>query len=77
MKNGTCPKCNSTEVYRYNGGLKAATGECHFEMGTWSSKNVLLNTYLCTQCGYTEMYVSDAEKDKIPALIKDGGWAKV
>ena len=77
MKNGTCPKCNSTEVYRYVGGLKAGGGECHLEVGLWSPKDIILNTYLCSHCGYLEMYIADQNMDKIPGLLKDKSWEKI
>jgi len=77
MKNGVCPKCNSTEVYWSVGGLKAGSGECHLEIGNWSNKVIFLSTYLCTQCGYTEMYVADRNMDKLSALVKEKDWGKV
>ena len=77
MKNGVCPKCNSTEIYCGAGGLKAASGECHLEMGNFSPKVIFLSTYLCTQCGYTEMYVADRNMDKLSALVKEKEWEKV
>ena len=77
MKNGVCPKCNSTEVYRGAGGLKAGNGECHLVIGLWPPKDIFLSTYICIQCGYTEMYVADHNMDKLNALVKEKDWEKV
>ena len=82
MKNGKCPMCGSTEVY------KNSEAEVFFtdspdepeapEVGLYDGNNeltVYLIPYICVKCGFTAMYVHDPKEIKdIPDL---DGWDKV
>ncbi|EYF00206.1 hypothetical protein [Chondromyces apiculatus] len=52
MKNGTCLKCGSTEVYRHQNG-----SEVNFRGGV-SFRETSCTTYVCTACGYLEQFVN-------------------
>lgn len=50
MKNGTCIKCNSPNVYVKDYEVTAIT---------LNGKPVPNKSYLCTNCGYFETYITD------------------
>lgn len=57
MKDGTCVKCGSTEVYRR---------KQHYAQGISSLvisilKTIYLDIYACTTCGYIETYLPDEQ----------------
>jgi len=62
MKNGICPKCNSSEVY--------AGRNLVFKGGSYGSNSVPisfwvaapLDNYVCASCGYVESYIADPNK---------------
>ena len=74
LKSGTCPRCNSKEVYTTKG--QAKRGErMTIPVSSW--KSIFLDTYLCTSCGHFEEYVPDEELDvKMKEKIKES-WNKV
>jgi predicted nucleic-acid-binding Zn-ribbon protein len=79
MQNGKCPKCNSTEIYRGNQSpLHAGEGLVHLEAYPPNrGVNLLVDAYVCTSCGYVEMYVTEASKSKMTAIIDDKkNWQK-
>jgi predicted nucleic-acid-binding Zn-ribbon protein len=49
MKSGTCPKCNSDEIYKGNSEslVSIRTSALHVQPAT---------TYICIDCGYFEFY---------------------
>ena len=64
MKNLSCPKCNSSEIY---------SGESVYpKSGPFTSNSIpisltsiaALDNYVCTQCGFIESYIADAKKLK-------------
>ena len=64
MKNETCPKCGSHEIY---------SGEDVYpKSGPFASNAIpvsltsiaALDNYVCTQCGYVESYIADPHKLK-------------
>jgi RNase P subunit RPR2 len=69
MKNGTCPKCNSTNVYFKPYELYKVTLD---------GKNVEYVNYVCTACGFFETYITDKDAlGKIPVRAeKLGDWRK-
>ena len=69
MKNGTCPKCNSSSVY-----FKAYA----LDKVTLDGRNVEYVNYVCADCGYFETYIADKNAlSKIPKLAeKLGDWKK-
>ncbi len=80
MKNGICPKCNSTEVYRglstEGEGLTAGTYNALVEISTGKTQTTLwVETYVCRACGYLEMHV--ANRDDLAVLPQADGWEKV
>ena len=73
MKNGTCPRCKSKEVY--------SSENLRYKSGTYNSntiplsflRSIPLDNYVCVDCGYVESYVADPE---MLARVKDI-WTKV
>ena len=62
LKSGTCTRCNSKEVYTTKGQTKR--GE-RMTLAVSSWKSFFLDTYVCTDCGHFEEYISDEEmKDR-------------
>jgi hypothetical protein len=89
MKNGICPKCSSSEVYRsfsessLGAGLRADDGllmvNLHKEgKGLFGDDFTLLTVegYLCRSCGYVESYVHDLERLS-QKLDEATNWEKV
>jgi predicted nucleic-acid-binding Zn-ribbon protein len=64
LKQGKCPKCGSEEVYS---GIEVVP-----KSGPFGSNSIpvsivsiaALDNYVCTDCGYLESYIADAEKLK-------------
>ena len=62
MKDGFCPRCNAKEIYFY---LNAAA-EMSIKLGFFDSAGLIY--YICTNCGYVELFVED--KDKLPLIAE-------
>jgi len=75
MKDGKCPKCNSNTVHSKLNGMNLGEGGIHVYVSSeWASKPVRGSRhYICTTCGYFEVYIED--KAKLEAVTKD--WRKV
>jgi hypothetical protein len=62
LKTGTCPKCDSHEIYS---GARVA-----LKKGPFGSNSIpigltsiaALDNFVCGECGYVESYVSDPQK---------------
>ena len=62
MKTGTCPKCDSHEIFS---GTRVA-----LKKGPFGSNSIpigltsiaALDNFVCGECGYVESYVSDTQK---------------
>ena len=69
MKNGICPKCNSTNVYFKPYALDKVTLD---------ARGVEYVNYVCTDCGYFETYITDKEALRKIALRAEklGDWKK-
>lgn len=69
MKHGTCPKCNTTNVY---------FKEYALDKVTLDGNGVKYVNYVCTDCGYFETYITDEDAlGKIPVRAeKLGDWKK-
>ncbi len=61
MKNGTCPKCGSSNVFMnekgiyWHDGMRVNTGSTN-----WGSPKY--ESYICTDCGFFENYIIDAKE---------------
>lgn len=81
MKDGTCPKCGSAEVYRSD---SPYPDSIMIKSLTKSLETFPTLAYICLACGHLEIYVSDTAvalfgkgkslKESIPASIN---WEKV
>jgi predicted nucleic-acid-binding Zn-ribbon protein len=57
-KTGECPKCGRKNIYFNDRKMKG--GQRNWLSFGFSS--VFINTYICTDCGYIEDYISDSTK---------------
>ena len=76
MKNGTCPKCSQSTVHSSKRGISYAARGSFYVNNLKSMLIVPTNEYtdyVCTNCGYYETYLNDAEKLKQIA----SEWSKV
>lgn len=76
MKDGKCPKCNSSTVFMKRQGIELATDKAFYVR--ISSERISrsltdVDHYVCTTCGYFETYIED--KTKLTAIA--GDWKKV
>lgn len=80
MIDGVCPKCQSGKIYRSiseeGEGLTAGTYQALVEVMAGKTQATLrMNTYICTNCGYIELYAA-AQPD--PQVFKHAeGWEEV
>lgn len=49
MRDGICPKCGSTEIYKQD----------HYQVRIRRFVNVPRVIYACAECGYSEQYIED------------------
>jgi hypothetical protein len=80
MKDGVCPKCHSTEVYRGSSadgeGLTAGMYNSVVEIVAGKTQKTLrMDTFICRACGYVEMHVANC--DDLDVLPQADGWEKV
>ncbi len=76
MNNNKCPKCGSSDIYKQRDGVRPREEWVMLDSywGKLQVRNpVVVDTYLCIQCGYFENYVAD--KDKLPKAAQM--WEKV
>ena len=73
MKTGTCPKCGSKTVYSQPGGLGFADQASIYIYAGRTGKPSTTKAYLCTTCGYYEVYLTD--KDFLAEAA--GAWSRV
>ena len=62
MKDGICPKCNTREVHIY----KNTAAELSINLSFFGSAGLIY--YICTHCGYVELFVED--KEKLPRIAE-------
>lgn len=68
MKNTRiCPKCNSTDIIRIGGKAGAYGVGNNIQVGITNFSAVLVNRYLCCNCGYSEEWI---DKEDLPKLKK-------
>ena len=61
----TCPKCGSHDILRIEGQSKAYGAGNNIPVGMTIFSAVLVNRYLCCNCGYSEEWI---DKTDIPTL---------
>ena len=62
MKAGICPKCERKEVHVF----KNTAAELSINVGVFSAAGLVY--YVCTNCGYVELFVDD--KEKLPKIAE-------
>jgi hypothetical protein len=71
MKDGKCPKCNSSNVYKRDQGAGPEHG--FFVSTSTITGGSAYESYVCVDCGYFENYIQD--KAKLQDVQKK--WTKV
>ena len=79
MRKGLCPKCNSTEIYHgVQSPLHAGDGLVHAEASDDKRHaNLMLDAYVCNNCGYVELYVAPDNMEQLSVVRHDKNWIKV
>lgn len=62
-KSKICPKCNSTQVLRFDGYVGSYGSGNNLVTGMFSAVNV--NRYICCSCGYTEEWIDTEDLEKV------------
>ncbi|MCQ2465240.1 MAG: hypothetical protein MJ095_06635 [Oscillospiraceae bacterium] len=63
-RTGICPKCGSGEIIRFDG--EATSEGTGVLLRTSTFSGVALNPYVCTTCGYAELWADTVD---IPRLV--------
>ena len=64
-KSGKCPKCGCEEIIfilGYNGPYGAGN---NIRVGLTTMSSVLVNRYVCSECGYSEEWIDKVDIDKL------------
>lgn len=80
MKKGICPKCQSSHIYRgFQSPLRAESGMLHLEaIANNTGYNLLLEAYVCVDCGFVETYVAERSRERLGVLALDKrNWSRV
>ncbi len=62
MRSGLCPKCRTPTVYRKTDGIGLGGSRGVHVRTSWATAASPAECYICTRCGYFEMYVLDDAK---------------
>lgn len=63
MKTGTCPKCSSANVFMEQCGIELGRSSLGVRIRTtMMTAPSAITSYVCTDCGYFENYIADADK---------------
>ncbi len=66
MKNTkTCPKCNSTDILRFDGSSGPYGVGNNIQAGVTVFSAVNVNSYVCASCGYVEEWVDTADLKRL------------
>jgi hypothetical protein len=76
MRNGTCPECNSSEVYKTDFSPLQA-GDSLVRLYNPKGNNLAIEVYLCANCGQMEMGIPESPQSRIPDLVKPDKCKKV
>ena len=77
MKDGKCPKCNSTTIYSKLNGMNLGEGGVHVYISSEMISKPVRGSrhFICSTCGYYEAYIED--RAKLEAVTKDSAWRKI
>ena len=66
MKNTRiCPKCQSTDLLRFDGNVGAYGSGNNLMVGATLFSAVKVNRYVCCRCGFTEEWIDREDIDKL------------
>lgn len=84
MKNGTCSKCGSTQIYRSTQSTWAGNGITVKALGEKVTEVFATEAYLCLDCRNLETYVAETSaalfgkgKSLIDSIQASDNWEKV
>jgi hypothetical protein len=64
MKSGTCPRCQSREVFRHPG-HPLQIEKVTLKPGTFGISQTAPDRYICASCGLVEYYVASEEDRQV------------
>ncbi len=68
MKNQhCCPKCGGVDILMVPGNLGAYGTGNNIRLGLWSTNVVLVNRYVCCDCGFSEEWIDKEDIEKLKA----------
>lgn len=71
MKNTRiCPKCQSTDLLRFDGNVGAYGSGNNLMVGATLFSAVKVNRYVCCRCGFTEEWIDREDIDKLKSSKK-------
>jgi len=75
MKNGICPQCKSSEVYKSDFVPLQAGGSI---LGLYNPKgnDLKLEVLLCAKCGHMEINLAEKSMIEVANLVKSDKWKK-
>jgi len=62
MRRGVCVKCGATTVYAKDKGISYGSGSGLYVHTSMISQSTDCQSYVCTTCGYYELYITDPKK---------------
>lgn len=66
MKNNrVCPKCNGKEILYVPGSARAYGMGNNIQVGWTNLSAVLVDRYVCCDCGYSEEWINKEDIDKL------------
>jgi predicted nucleic-acid-binding Zn-ribbon protein len=76
MKDGVCPKCGASEVYKQRNGLMSSHYIGVTLPNRWfGATREDIVAYVCANCAYLKLYVADG--DTIRTMVQDMLWERV
>ena len=68
-----CPKCGSTNIFRFDGSAGAYGAGNNIPAGATIFSAVPVNRYVCMRCGYAEEWIDEIDLEKLKTSRKAKG----
>lgn len=65
-----CPKCNGTDILRIEGDARAYGAGNNIQVGWSNFSAILVNRYVCCDCGYSEEWIDKEDIQKLKKKFK-------
>lgn len=60
-----CPKCNSNDIIRVNGDVRAYGAGNNIMVGATIFSAINVNRYVCCTCGFSEEWIDKVDLEKL------------